>query len=73
MMTLTCFCCYSFTNSDWSNINYDYRRDKTGQNFFSNYEFEDAYVARLNGNSSSVWGISPPAKEKLIEELQSSE
>ncbi|ODM97774.1 Piezo-type mechanosensitive ion channel component 2 [Orchesella cincta] len=60
-----------FTVTDWTQFNYDYRRDKAGQNFLSNYEFEDAYVAQLNGNSSSVWGISPPAKDKLIEELQS--
>ncbi|CAL8113936.1 unnamed protein product [Orchesella dallaii] len=60
-----------FTVTDWTQFNYDYRGDKAGQNFLSNYEYEDAYLAQLNGNSSSVWGISPPAKDKLIEELQS--
>ncbi|XP_035705079.1 piezo-type mechanosensitive ion channel component isoform X2 [Folsomia candida] len=60
-----------FSNANWENLEYFYRKDKSGLNFLSNYEWEDVWVARLNGNSSGVWGISPPSKEKLIEELSS--
>jgi hypothetical protein len=60
-----------FTNTNWETLEYYYRKDKVGLNFLSNYEWEDVWMAKLNGNSSGVWGISPPSKEKLIEELLS--
>jgi hypothetical protein len=60
-----------FSQSEWVSLEYIYRNDKSGQNFLSSFEYEDLLVAKLNGNSSSVWGISPPSKEKLIEELRS--
>lgn len=56
---------------NWETLEYHYRKDKVGLNFLSNYEYEDVVVAKLNGNSSGIWGISPPSKEKLIEELKS--
>lgn len=60
-----------FTTGEWETLEYYYRKDKPGLNFLSNYEYEDVWMARLNGNSSGVWGISPPSKEKLMEELLS--
>ncbi|CAG7819154.1 unnamed protein product [Allacma fusca] len=46
-------------------------KDKDGINFLNNYEPEDILMAQLSGSSTSLWGISPPAKEKLIQELES--
>uniref|UniRef100_A0A8C7AZ41 Piezo type mechanosensitive ion channel component 2 n=1 Tax=Neovison vison TaxID=452646 RepID=A0A8C7AZ41_NEOVI len=37
--------------------------------FLENYEKEDITVAELEGNSNSLWTISPPSKQKMIEEL----
>lgn len=37
--------------------------------FLENYEREDITVAELEGNSNSLWTISPPSKRKMIEEL----
>ena len=64
------FFLFRFTNRDWEKMNSIFK-DKEGINFLNNYEAEDAWMAQLSGNSTSVWGISPPAKQKLIEELQS--
>lgn len=37
--------------------------------FLENYERQDITVAELEGNSNSLWTISPPSKEKMIQEL----
>lgn len=37
--------------------------------FLENYEKEDITVAELEGNSNSLWTISPPSKQKMIQEL----
>ncbi|XP_008832903.1 piezo-type mechanosensitive ion channel component 2 isoform X1 [Nannospalax galili] len=37
--------------------------------FLENYEREDITVAELEGNSNSLWTISPPSKQKMIQEL----
>nr|XP_045617167.1 piezo-type mechanosensitive ion channel component-like isoform X3 [Procambarus clarkii] len=62
---------YRFTQKDWDAFNYHYRSDRQAQTFLSNYDFQDVVVANLNGNSTAIWGISPPAQRSLIEELQS--
>nr|UEE08537.1 putative piezo-like channel protein [Astacus leptodactylus] len=62
---------YRFTQKDWDEFNYHYRTDRQAQTFLSNYDFQDVVVANLNGNSTAIWGISPPAQRSLIEELQS--
>ena len=38
--------------------------------FLENYEKEDITVAEREGNSNSLWTISPPSKKKIIEELR---
>lgn len=38
--------------------------------FLENYEKEDITVAELEGNSNSLWTISPPSKQKMIHELK---
>jgi hypothetical protein len=35
------------------------------------YEPEDITIIKLNGKSTSVWGISPPSREELIQYLNS--
>ncbi|KAG0723512.1 Piezo-type mechanosensitive ion channel component [Chionoecetes opilio] len=60
-----------FKQSDWYDLNYHYRSDRQAQTFMSNYDFPDVVIAELNGNSTAIWGISPPAQQRLIMELQS--
>ncbi|XP_071541022.1 piezo-type mechanosensitive ion channel component isoform X2 [Panulirus ornatus] len=62
---------YRFTQKDWDSFNYHYRADRQAQTFLSNYDFQDVVVAQLTGNSTAIWGISPPAQRRLIEDLQS--
>ncbi|XP_058532933.1 piezo-type mechanosensitive ion channel component 2 isoform X1 [Ochotona princeps] len=46
-----------------------FSRDTGAMQFLENYEREDITVAELEGNSNSLWTISPPSKRKMIEEL----
>ncbi|XP_064434072.1 piezo-type mechanosensitive ion channel component 2 isoform X1 [Mirounga angustirostris] len=46
-----------------------FSRDTGAMQFLENYEKEDITVAELEGNSNSLWTISPPSKQKMIEEL----
>ncbi|XP_012788950.2 piezo-type mechanosensitive ion channel component 2 isoform X3 [Sorex araneus] len=43
--------------------------DTGAMQFLENYEKEDITVAELEGNSNSLWTISPPSKQKMISEL----
>ncbi|CAG2248324.1 FAM38 [Mytilus edulis] len=40
--------------------------------FLTAYEPEDITEIQLNGQSTSLWGISPPSKDELIKQLASS-
>ncbi|XP_008061683.1 piezo-type mechanosensitive ion channel component 2 [Carlito syrichta] len=46
-----------------------FSRDTGAMQFLENYEKEDITVAELEGNSNSLWTISPPSKQKMINEL----
>nr|XP_056710236.1 piezo-type mechanosensitive ion channel component 2 [Euleptes europaea] len=37
--------------------------------FIENYGIEDITIAHLEGNSNSLWTISPPSRRKMIDEL----
>uniref|UniRef100_A0A8D2CXM8 Piezo type mechanosensitive ion channel component 2 n=1 Tax=Sciurus vulgaris TaxID=55149 RepID=A0A8D2CXM8_SCIVU len=47
-----------------------FSRDTGALQFLENYEREDITVAELEGNSNSLWTISPPSKQKMISELK---
>uniref|UniRef100_G1SYX9 Piezo type mechanosensitive ion channel component 2 n=1 Tax=Oryctolagus cuniculus TaxID=9986 RepID=G1SYX9_RABIT len=46
-----------------------FTKDTGAMQFLENYEKEDITVAELEGNSNSLWTISPPSKRKMIQEL----
>ncbi|XP_012581290.1 PREDICTED: piezo-type mechanosensitive ion channel component 2 isoform X3 [Condylura cristata] len=46
-----------------------FSRDTNAMQFLENYEKEDITVAELEGNSNSLWTISPPSKQKMMQEL----
>ncbi|XP_053427804.1 piezo-type mechanosensitive ion channel component 2 isoform X3 [Nycticebus coucang] len=50
----------------------EFSRDTGAMQFLENYEKEDITVAELEGNSNSLWTISPPSKQKMIHELMDS-
>ncbi|MXQ79773.1 hypothetical protein E5288_WYG007108 [Bos mutus] len=47
-----------------------FSKDTGAMQFLENYEKEDITVAELEGNSNSLWTISPPSKQKMIHELK---
>ncbi|XP_075386107.1 piezo-type mechanosensitive ion channel component 2 [Tenrec ecaudatus] len=47
-----------------------FSKDTGAMQFLENYENEDVTVAELEGNSNSLWTISPPSKKKMMEELR---
>ncbi|KAF6303111.1 piezo type mechanosensitive ion channel component 2 [Rhinolophus ferrumequinum] len=47
-----------------------FSRDTGAMQFLENYVKEDITVAELEGNSNSLWTISPPSKQKMINELK---
>ncbi|XP_060986722.1 piezo-type mechanosensitive ion channel component 2 isoform X2 [Dama dama] len=47
-----------------------FTKDTGAMQFLENYEKEDITVAELEGNSNSLWTISPPSKQKMIHELK---
>ncbi|XP_037662097.1 piezo-type mechanosensitive ion channel component 2 isoform X1 [Choloepus didactylus] len=48
---------------------HSFSKDTGAMQFLENYEKEDITVAELEGNSNSLWTISPPSKQKMIHEL----
>nr|XP_006818270.1 PREDICTED: piezo-type mechanosensitive ion channel component 2-like [Saccoglossus kowalevskii] len=60
-----------------SNKEYDhefkekYKENLNIQAFLQQYEREDIYVSHLSGSSTTVWTISPPSRDLLIQDLVS--
>ncbi|XP_032875283.1 piezo-type mechanosensitive ion channel component 2 isoform X2 [Amblyraja radiata] len=58
-----------FNRTEYSRISKRFY-DKSGAlQFLEAYTKEDILVAKLEGNSNSLWTISPPSRTKMIEEL----
>ncbi|CAL4063763.1 unnamed protein product, partial [Meganyctiphanes norvegica] len=58
---------------EWERLNNRFLTDRLAQTFLGNYDAPDVVVATLSGNSSAIWGISPPAQKRLIADLQGNE
>lgn len=55
---------------DWDNVLRRYHKDKSAITFLSNYEPIDVAAVKLGSNSSTIWNISPPDKERLLKDLK---
>ncbi|EEB17348.1 conserved hypothetical protein [Pediculus humanus corporis] len=66
---------YKYSEHEFDTITNMYKknRDREAVTFLSNYQFDDVAVVKLSGNSTVVWGISPPDRELLLQEVESSE
>lgn len=61
--------------SNWDYIlkRYGSRKDELGKTaitFLSNYEYVDVAAVKLGSNSSTTWNISPPDKQRLLNDLK---
>lgn len=63
---------FGLSEGDWENFMKPYEKDKTALTFLSNYENVDVAAVKLGGNSSTAWSISPPDRERLLEDLSAS-
>ncbi|XP_011063266.1 PREDICTED: piezo-type mechanosensitive ion channel component 1 isoform X2 [Acromyrmex echinatior] len=48
-----------------------YSTEKSAVTFFENYVYSDVAAVKFSNSSGTLWGISPPDKERLIAELAS--
>uniref|UniRef100_A0ACB8FDU1 Piezo-type mechanosensitive ion channel component 2 n=1 Tax=Sphaerodactylus townsendi TaxID=933632 RepID=A0ACB8FDU1_9SAUR len=48
-------------------------KENAALQFLENYASEDVTVAQLEGNSNSLWTISPPSRRKMIDELNNTD
>lgn len=57
----------------WSKLHSTFRKDSVAQTFINGYDQKDVFIVNLNGNSTAVWGISPPSQKILESELLSNQ
>ncbi|CAH1780572.1 unnamed protein product [Owenia fusiformis] len=56
-----------YTPYEFNKLRDTFARDKGAVGFLSSYKPEDTMLAKLNGDSTAVWGVSPPSLEELGE------
>ncbi|XP_060762172.1 piezo-type mechanosensitive ion channel component 2 isoform X2 [Neoarius graeffei] len=62
----------SITSDKFESFKKDYMSDSMALQFLESYVYEDVTIAHLEGNSSSLWTISPPSRKNLISMLNQS-
>ncbi|CAH1708045.1 unnamed protein product [Chironomus riparius] len=60
---------FELKQNDWDYFLKRYQKDKAAVTFLSNYEPSDVAAVKLGSNSSTIWNISPPDKERLLKDL----
>lgn len=62
---------FRYTPNDYKNLTNLYAYDKPAITFLENYANTDIAAVRLSESSRRLWGISPPDRERLKNELES--
>uniref|UniRef100_A0A3B4DIP1 Piezo-type mechanosensitive ion channel component n=1 Tax=Pygocentrus nattereri TaxID=42514 RepID=A0A3B4DIP1_PYGNA len=57
------------TEEEFHNFLKEFSKDSTALQFLEAYVHQDLTIAHLEGNSNSLWTISPPSKKNLIKRL----
>lgn len=60
-----------FSEKQYNDLAFMYGKERDSTAFLLNYDQQDIVVAELSGNSTAVWGISPPSQQQLIKDLTS--
>ena len=63
---------FGLNSDDWRKFSSRYNHDKSALTFLTNYESVDVAAVKLGSNSSSIWNISPPDKDRLLMDLKQS-
>ncbi|XP_035206569.1 piezo-type mechanosensitive ion channel component 2-like isoform X5 [Stegodyphus dumicola] len=63
---------HSFTSNQWNQLEREVANlaDPSTTSFLTGYDKDDTVIVELSNNSTSVWTISPPSQNALIEELR---
>lgn len=64
---------FPLDENKWEDFLSPYQKDKSALTFLSNYEHVDVAAVKLGSNSTIIWNISPPDRERLVSDLNSSE
>ncbi|XP_048385787.1 piezo-type mechanosensitive ion channel component 2-like isoform X4 [Stegostoma tigrinum] len=59
-----------FDQSQHNKLLNNFKDNPAAMQFLDAYMKEDILIAQLEGNSNSLWTISPPSRKKMIEELK---
>nr|DBA16933.1 TPA: hypothetical protein GDO54_002459 [Pyxicephalus adspersus] len=59
-----------FTPQQYEDLTYEFERQPVAMQFITLYSYEDIVTARIEGNSGSIWGISPPSRDQMRDELR---
>lgn len=55
----------TLTETQYTSLKSKFSSNKEAGNFLTNYDWQDTTLVQLNGNSTPVWGVSPPSLEAL--------
>lgn len=59
-----------FTKTDLDHLKSAYGGNDAVQTFLSDYDYGDIAAVEFDANSTSLWAISPPSRQRLIEKLR---
>ena len=59
----------ALSSGEYKTLKDTFNGNQNGIAFLSSYDPEDITEIKLNGQSTSVWGISPPSKGELVKQL----
>ncbi|CAH0558079.1 unnamed protein product [Brassicogethes aeneus] len=62
---------YAFSESDLDKMLDAYKSHKSAVTFISNYEASDIAAIKLSTDSANIWSISPPDRQRMVEEIKS--
>ncbi|CAI9737891.1 Hypothetical predicted protein [Octopus vulgaris] len=60
---------FPLDESQYKLLHKHYDTSPKASSFLTSYDPEDITIITINGESTSVWGISPPSQKKLIRDL----
>lgn len=62
---------FQFDDADYDQMLNAYYNKKSALTFISNYEGNDIAAVKLSTDSANIWTISPPDRNRMIEEVKS--